>query len=89
MKLEDIQVVLVQSASRLLTAFSPRLGRYAERTLTSRGVDVRTKTHITAADGHRVTLSDGSVVSARTVVWAGGTANHHGGVMPGPSRAGR
>ena len=73
-KLEDTHVVLVQSASRLLTAFSHRLGRYAERTLTRRGVDVRTKTHITAADGHRVTLLDGSVVSARTVVWAGGVA---------------
>jgi NADH dehydrogenase len=73
-KLDDTKVVLVQSASRLLTAFSQRLGRYAERTLTSRGVDVRTKTHITAADGHRVTLSDGSEVRARTVVWTGGVA---------------
>jgi NADH:ubiquinone reductase (H+-translocating) len=73
-KLEDTHVVLVQSASRLLTAFSQRLGRYAERTLTSRGVDVRTKAHITAADGQRVTLSDGSEVRARTVVWAGGVA---------------
>ena len=73
-KLEDTHVLLVQSANRLLTAFSERLGRYAERTLTSRGVEVRTKTHITAADGHQVTLSDGSVVSARTVVWTGGVA---------------
>jgi NADH:ubiquinone reductase (H+-translocating) len=90
-KLEDIQVVLVQSASRLLTAFSPRLGRYAERTLTSRGVDVRTKTHITAADGHRVTLSDGSVVSARTVVWAGGVAPLVPSTRPAPqmTRGGR
>jgi NADH:ubiquinone reductase (H+-translocating) len=73
-KLEDTHVLLVQSAGRLLTAFSARLGRYAERTLTGRGVEVRTKTHITAADGHQVTLSDGSVISARTVVWAGGVA---------------
>jgi len=73
-KLEDTHVLLVQSAGRLLTGFSARLGRYAERTLTSRGVEVRLKTHITAADGHQVTLSDGSVVSARTVVWTGGVA---------------
>jgi NADH dehydrogenase len=72
--LADTHVLLVQSASRLLTAFSERLGRYAERTLTGRGVEVRTKTHITAADGHQVTLSDGSTVAARTVVWAGGVA---------------
>jgi NADH:ubiquinone reductase (H+-translocating) len=73
-QLEDTHVLLAQSAGRLLTGFSPRLGRYAERALTSRGVEVRTKTHITAADGHQVTLSDGGVVSARTVVWAGGVA---------------
>jgi NADH:quinone reductase (non-electrogenic) len=73
-KLEDTRVLLVQSASRLLTAFSARLGRYAERTLAKRGVEVRTKTHITGADGDQVTLSDGSVVAARTVVWTGGVA---------------
>jgi NADH dehydrogenase len=73
-KLEDAHVLLVQSASRLLTGFSQRLGRYAERTLTGRGVDVRLKSHITGADGQQVTLSDGAVVAARTVVWAGGVA---------------
>ena len=73
-KLADTRVLLVQNAGRLLTAFSARLGRYAERTLAKRGVEVRTKTHITAADGDQVTLSDGSVVAARTVVWTGGVA---------------
>jgi NADH dehydrogenase len=72
--LADTRVLLVQSASRLLTAFPARLGHYAERTLARRGVDIRVKTHITAADGQQVSLSDGSVVSARTLVWAGGVA---------------
>jgi NADH dehydrogenase len=90
-RLEDTHVVLVQSASRLLTGFSARLGRYAERVLTGRGVDVRLKMHITAADGHQVTLSDGSVVSARTVVWAGGVAPLLPSAQPEPetSRGGR
>jgi NADH dehydrogenase len=70
----DTRVLLVQSAGRLLTAFSPRLGRYAERRLTSRGVEVRKKVRITEADGGRVTLSDGTVVATRTVVWTGGVA---------------
>lgn len=73
-KLEDTRVLLVQNAGRLLTGFPERLGRYAERTLTRRGVEVRTKTHITAADGHQVSMSDGGVVSTRTVVWMGGVA---------------
>ena len=73
-RLRDTRVVLVQSASRLLTAFSPRLGRYAERRLASRGVEVRKKSRITAADGNQVTLSDGGVIATRTVVWTGGVA---------------
>ena len=72
--LEDTHVLLVQSAGRLLTGFSDLLGRYAERILTSRGVEVRMNTHFTGTDNHRVTLSDGGVVAARTVVWAGGVA---------------
>ena len=68
----ETRVVLVQSASRLLTAFAARLGRYAERRLTRLGVEVRMKARITAADDHQVTLSDGSVVATRTVVWTGG-----------------
>ena len=85
-KLEDTHVLLVQSARRLLTAFSERLGRYAERTLTRRGVEIRTKTHITAADGDQVTLSDGSVVSARTVVWTGGVAPLVPSTRPEPEK---
>ena len=85
-QLTDTHVLLVQSAGRLLTAFSERLGRYAERTLTSRGVEVRTKTHITAADGRQVTLSDGTVIAARTVVWAGGVAPLVSSTEPQPER---
>jgi NADH dehydrogenase len=90
-KLGDTHVLLVQSAGRLLTAFSQRLGRYAERALTRRGVEVRTKTHITGADGQQVTLSDGSVVPAWTVVWAGGVAPLVPGTQPEPDtgRSGR
>jgi NADH dehydrogenase len=87
----DTRVLLVQTAGRLLTAFPERLGRYAERTLTRRGVEVKMKAHITAADGHQVTLSDGSVVPARTLVWAGGVAPLLPSTQPEPGtgRSGR
>jgi NADH dehydrogenase len=78
---------LVQTAGRLLTAFSTRLGRYAERTLTRRGIEVKVKTHIAGADGRRVTLSDGSVVPARTLVWAGGVAPLVPSTEPKPETA--
>src|SRR6266702_3145481 len=38
----EIQVILVEGTDRLLNAFSLRLGRYAQRVLTKRGVAVRT-----------------------------------------------
>jgi NADH dehydrogenase len=87
----DTRVLLVQTAGRLLTAFSERLGRYAERVLTSRGVEVKMKAHITAADGRQVTLSDGSMIPARTVVWAGGVAPLVPSTQPEPEtgRSGR
>jgi NADH dehydrogenase len=87
----ETRVVLVQSASRLLTAFAARLGRYAERRLTRLGVEVRMKTRITAADDHQVTLSDGSAVATRTVVWTGGVAPlvPHTEPEPGSGRSGR
>jgi NADH dehydrogenase len=90
-KLEDTRVLLVQTAGRLLTAFPPRLGRYAERTLTRRGVEIKMKAHIAAADGRQVTLSDGSVIPARTLVWAGGVAPLMPSMQPEPGtgRSGR
>src|ERR1700756_5531428 len=49
------------------------------------------KTHITAADGRQVTLSDGSTVPARTVVWNGGVAPLVPSAQPEPEtgRSGR
>jgi NADH dehydrogenase len=71
-RLEDTHILLVEGQDRLLGAFSDRIGRYAERVLTKRGVDVRTKTLVRTADDRSVMLSDGTVVPARTVVWTAG-----------------
>jgi NADH dehydrogenase len=70
--LEDTRVVLVEGQGRLLGTFSERLGRYAERVLTKRGIEVRTGTLVRDADDRRVTLSDGTVIATRTLVWTGG-----------------
>jgi len=84
--LEDAHVLLVQGPGRLLTAFSERLGAYAERALRGRGVEVRTHTRILAADDRQVRLSDGSVVSTRTVVWTGGIRPLLPSAEPEPER---
>ncbi len=68
----EVRILLLEGQERLLGAFSERIGRYAERVLRRRGIEVRTRTLVTAADAAAVTLSDGSVVGARTIVWSAG-----------------
>jgi NADH:ubiquinone reductase (H+-translocating) len=68
----EVRIILVEASARLLGSFSERLGRYAERTLTSRGVEVRTGTRVDHADEQSVTFSGGMVVATRTIVWTGG-----------------
>src|SRR2546428_3538085 len=68
----EIQVILVEGTDRLLNAFSVRLGRYAQRVLTKRGVMVRTGALVKSANGHSVTLSDGTAIACATIIWSAG-----------------
>src|SRR5256885_229227 len=68
----EIQVVLIEGTDRLLNAFSARLGRYAQRVLTRRGVAVRTGVLVKSANGHSVTLSDGTAIACATIIWSAG-----------------
>ena len=68
----EIRIVLVEGTDRLLNAFSARLGRYAQRVLTRRQVEVRTGALVKSANGHSVTLSDGNVISSATIIWSAG-----------------
>src|ERR1700682_2791143 len=68
----EIRVILVEGADRLLNAFSVRLGRYAQRVLLRRNVTVRTGALVKNANGHSVTLSDGTAIGSATIVWSAG-----------------
>ena len=67
------RVILVQSASRVLPAFSPVLSAQAERSLRELGVEVRTGAKVTLVDREGVEI-DGGRVAARTTFWAAGVA---------------
>ncbi|HEY0493409.1 MAG TPA: NAD(P)/FAD-dependent oxidoreductase [Candidatus Dormibacteraeota bacterium] len=71
-KRQDIRILLLEGQDRLLGTFSARIGRYAEKVLRRRGIEVRTRTLVTAADSRSVTLSEGTVVPTRTVIWSAG-----------------
>ena len=65
------RVILVQSAPRVLPAFSSALSAHAERSLRDLGVEVRTDAKVTHIDHDGVEI-DGLRIAARTTFWAAG-----------------
>jgi NADH dehydrogenase len=69
-----LRLVLVHSGRTILPELHPKLGAYAARVLGRRGVELRLGARVTEVADGGVTLSDGSMVPAHTVVWTAGTA---------------
>jgi NADH:ubiquinone reductase (H+-translocating) len=64
-------IILLEAGPRVLPTLPEDLSRYAERTLTRMGVDVRTSTRVTNCDRRGVDLDRGRI-DAGTVIWAAG-----------------
>jgi NADH dehydrogenase len=73
---ELLRIVLVHPGDVILPELSPKLGAYAQRKLAQRGVEIHTNTKVTAATEQTVTLSDGTTIPSRTLVWTAGTSPH-------------
>ena len=73
--------VLVDAAPQILPEIPSRLGGYASRELTKRGVEIHVGTTLASVSENDVVLGDGTTIPTRTVVWtAGVTPNpmvHH------------
>ena len=82
----EIRIVLVEGLPRLLNAFSEHLGRYAQRVLERRGVEVRTNALVKTADEHGVALSDGTLIPCRTIIWSAGVRPNDPIGKPSPPR---
>jgi NADH dehydrogenase len=65
-------VVLLESADRLLGAFSPELAADALRSLQSKGVEVRLRAAVKKVEPGRLELADGEAIEAATVIWTAG-----------------
>jgi len=72
LKQSGARIVLVEGLDRLLGAFHPKLGRYAEETLRRFGIEVRTQALVEKADDASVTLRSGEIIHAKTIVWSAG-----------------
>jgi NADH dehydrogenase len=64
--------VLVDAAPKILPEIPTRLGEYAARELAGRGFDIRVSTTLASLDAHAATLSDGTRLPTRTLVWTAG-----------------
>ena len=64
--------VIVDAAPRILPDIPRKLGEYTHRELEKRGVEIHVETTLSSYDGREATLSDGTRIPARTLVWAAG-----------------
>ena len=64
--------VLVDAAPKILSEIPMRLGDYAAKELSGRGVEIHVSTTLTSFDGVVAELSNGERIPARTLVWTAG-----------------
>jgi NADH dehydrogenase len=69
---ELIRVVVIHPGDFLLPELGEELGRYAERKLQQRKVEIIKGTRVASYDGARVTLADGKSIDAATLIWTAG-----------------
>ena len=68
------KVVLVHAGPHLLPEIGPELGGYAQRLLTSRGVDVRLNTQVAAMTARQVLYAGGGGIGTNTIITTIGNA---------------
>jgi NADH dehydrogenase len=68
--------VLVDAAPTILPEIPTRLGEYAARQLSGRGVDIHVSTTLDSVDADSAALSDGTRLRTRTLVWTAGVRAH-------------
>ena len=64
--------VLVDAAPKILPEIPSRLGEYAARKLTGRGVDIFVETTLDSVEANVAQLSNGERIPTHTVVWTAG-----------------
>src|SRR5438093_7818704 len=69
-----LRVMLVHSGSVILPELGESLGRYTQKVLVRRDVEVRLNIRVKSMTENRVFLADGVEIPSRTLVWTAGTA---------------
>ena len=69
-----VRVVLVHPGEVILPECGISLGRYAERKLRERQVEIKLNCRVTGLSEHMAELSDGTSAETNTLIWTAGTA---------------
>src|SRR6266481_8247067 len=70
---EMLRVVLVHSGAVILPELGESLGRYAQKALARRGVEIRLNTRVTGMTEREIFLTGNLLMPASTLVWTAGT----------------
>jgi NADH dehydrogenase len=74
LRADQVRMVLVHPGAVILPELSEKLGRYAQKKLAQRGVEIRLNARVTGVTDDGVQLSDGTLIKTRTIVWTAGSA---------------
>ena len=74
---DEVRVILIDMAEKILPTIDPPLAKYALRQLQKRGIELRLGQKIDHADDCSITLSKGETIPVRTMLWSAG-------VIPAP-----
>lgn len=77
LKADDVRVILAHSGKVILPELNPKLGNYAGKLLSERGIEIRFGTKVCAFENGKAKFTDNTEVDSSTVVWTAGS-------MPNP-----
>jgi NADH dehydrogenase len=87
---DRVRTVLITPDELILPELGPKLGRYAQRKLAMRGIEIITHARVKAVRDGKVELTNGAFISTGTLVWTAGTAAHSMiARLPLPTTSGR
>ena len=69
-----LRVVLVHPGNVILPELGEKLGKYTEKKLAERGVEIRVNTRVTGVCDNNVKLSTGEQIVSETLIWTAGTS---------------
>ncbi len=68
-----IRTVLIHPGAFILPELGEKLGKYAQKKLAERHVEILVNTRVVGADSDSVKLSDGQTIKTNTLIWTAGT----------------